>query len=252
MSATEIIDLNLDAGENQQALNDGSEAQLYDLVTSVNLACGGHTGDTETMCRALKLAHARNLKIGAHPSYPDRENFGRRTIRISRAELVSSIEQQMRRLIDLAKNEGVALYHVKAHGALYNDIAKDRELAAAFLEAVDSLDPNLKIMGLAESEFSRLCRDRNREFISEAFIDRAYETKTSLRSRGLGGAMIENVDDAVEQALSVAIRHQVRTFSGEKVEVQAQTLCIHGDSPKAFEFALAVRTALEKAGVKVN
>jgi UPF0271 protein len=249
MSTT--IDLNLDAGESKAALLDGSEEALYQLVSSVNVACGGHAGDEETMRTAIQLARRYGLRIGAHPSYPDRAGFGRHRIEISDSDLYLSLRDQILRLNSVAQECGAALSHVKLHGALYHDAADHPHLARLVLEVLRAVDPSLEIVGRSGSLFINLFRSEGFTVYQEAFVDRRYEVDGLLRSRDLPGALIHNPDEAAEQALRLARGESLSTAEGVRICVPADTLCIHGDGVSALLIARAVRLRLEKAGYAV-
>ena len=250
-SETRSIDLNLDAGEDPSMLADGREAALYDLVSSVNIACGGHAGDEASMRAALRLALARSLAIGAHPSYPDKAGFGRDKLELESSALTEALVSQLRALQKCASIEGARLTHVKPHGALYNVAATDEPTALAFLEAVHQADRSLAIVGLAGSSLARLARSKGFRFLGEAFVDRRYEANATLRPRRFANALITKPEEASAQAAMLLCEKRVRSHDGKSVAVAAETLCIHGDSPGAYEVARAVRTAIEKLGFKI-
>jgi UPF0271 protein len=243
------IDLNLDAGESPEALHDGSEEALYQWVTSVNIACGGHAGDAETMSQAVELAQKYHLAIGAHPSFPDRENFGRKILKISRDELIDSLTEQIESLKKVCQRHGVRLTHVKPHGALYNLAANDLQTSQAIITAVQRLDSSLAVVGLAGSQFLNWSQEARVKSFAEAFPDRRYENSGSLRSRQFSDALIENSEQAAEQALQMVCNGTVKAVDGTILPIQAETLCVHGDSPNALATARAVHQALRGAGV---
>lgn len=244
------IDLNLDAGEDPNALADGSEIALYDLVTSVNIACGGHAGTNATMTAAVRWAKARGISIGAHPSYPDRPGFGRTRMTIATGNLVHSLTTQIQSLVTVCAKNGVVLSHVKPHGALYHAVAFEKESASAFIAAVKNVDPKLRIVGFAGSSFLEWCRDAGCDAVGEAFVDRLYEEDGRLRSREKLGAVITDPEAAARQALLIARDGVVVCATGTELPLQARTLCIHGDTPGALTVARAVRQALEDGGIK--
>jgi len=259
------MDLNLDAGESSQALRDGSEAALYGVVTSVNIACGGHAGDEPTMREAVRMARDRGLRIGAHPSFPDRVHFGRKALAISQVELEAALVDQITSLAKICAQEGAALEHVKPHGALYNLAATDRELAGAIIGAVkavagltrasrpkDSTSSTLAIVGLASSPFLQWAEAEGLKVVGEAFADRRYEEDSRLRDRRYADALIENPFQAAAQAVAIACEGHVVAISGKSVPVSAGTICIHGDTPGALGVAKEVRRALEAAGVRIG
>ncbi len=234
------IDLNLDAGESDEALNNGSEQALYDLVTSINIACGGHAGNSITIAQALDLAKLRNINVGAHPSYPDLAGFGRVAMNLKHEVLVSSLVGQIERLLKFCVEKGVKLSHVKPHGALYNKAADDKSTAMAIIESVQRVDRHLKIIGLAGTPFKQWCEDAGSPFIGEGFPDRRYEPNGRLRSRNSPDALITNPEDAANQALNLVTG---------KFKDEIDTLCIHGDAAGAVKTAAAIRKKLESSGV---
>lgn len=235
-----LIDLNLDAGESVGALAEGREEKLYGVVSSVNIACGGHAGDAQTMARAVVLAKRHNLNIGAHPSFPDRDGFGRREMKIARQELIGSIVRQISDLRAVCAREEVSLTHVKPHGALYNLAATDPYWAGAVIEAVQKIGGPLKITGLGGSRFLHWCREAGLGTLAEGFADRRYEDDGSLRARSKPGALINDPAACAAQALRLARQGEVRT------------ICIHGDHKNAFAIASAVRGALEGGGFAIG
>lgn len=237
------IDLNLDAGESQAALENGSEAALFDGVTSVNIACGGHAGTAVTMTKAVELGLERNLNIGAHPSYPDLAGFGRAAMKLSHEALVYSLCEQLENLAKICRAGGAALSHVKPHGALYNKAAHDRPTAEAIIEAVKRIDSRLAVIGLAGSKFLEWCEAAGLRFVAEAFPDRRYEVDGRLRSRESADALITEPDEVGAQAARL-----VRNPPGGRVE----TLCIHGDSPTALMNVNAVIKSLAGARIQTR
>lgn len=241
------IDLNADVGEGA-----GEDEAIIPLVSSVNVACGAHAGDEATIRRAIKLARAHGLAVGAHPGYPDRAGFGRRPVALGPPELRSSILDQVRIVLAIAHELGQRLSHVKPHGSLYNLAARDRSLAELVAGAIHDVSPELTLVGLAGSESLRAARALSLPVAAEAFADRAYEADGSLRSRDLPNAVHRRPAQAARQALSIARDRRVQAWDGTWLAVDADTLCIHGDSPGAVEIARAVRETLEGAGIEVR
>jgi UPF0271 protein len=224
-----MIDLNCDVGELEDAAH---EAALLDHITSANIACGGHAGDLVTMERTARLALARGVRIGAHPGYPDRANFGRVEIAMSAAEIEASVREQIGRLEAVALRLGGEIVHVKPHGALYNLAARDGETARAIGRAVLHWNPRATVFGLAGSPALGLWREMGLPVAAEAFADRRYEPDGSLRSRAFPDAHITDAREAAAQALRFAR------------EGNAQTICVHGDTPGAVAILTACREAL--------
>ncbi|HET9341409.1 MAG TPA: 5-oxoprolinase subunit PxpA [Candidatus Eremiobacteraceae bacterium] len=245
MNAALRIDLNCDAGESL-----GDDDAMFDVVTSANIACGFHAGDESTMESTVRSAVRHGVAVGAHPSYPDVQGFGRRTMRVSPAEAEAFVFEQIEVLRTIAKANGSRVTHVKPHGALYNDAARDRSLADAIAAAVRR-SGDLRLVGLAGSAFAEAARSADVAFIAEGFCDRAYGEDGHLVSRSVAGSLITDPQAAARQAVDIAVRGRVRSSSGNEIAVVAQTLCIHGDTPGAVDIARAVRAALEGAGVRV-
>jgi UPF0271 protein len=246
------IDLNCDMGESFGAWTMGRDEAILDLVTSANIACGFHAGDPAIMMRTVRCAAAKGVALGAHPSLPDLQGFGRRTMAITPEEARGLILYQVGALQAFARAEGARLRHVKPHGALYNMAAKDRGLAGAIAGAVRDLDPSLILVGLSGSESIRAGQEVGLRCASEVFADRGYETDGSLSPRGEPGAMVTDEALAVSRVLRMVLEGRVDSRTGVDVPLQADTVCIHGDQPNALAFAQRLRSALEGAGVEVR
>jgi 5-oxoprolinase (ATP-hydrolysing) subunit A len=235
------IDLNLDAGEIPLALDDGSEEALYQMVTSVNIACGGHAGDETSMKKAVELAMKYNLNIGAHPSFPDVQNFGRKIIQMPHNQLVASLVNQIETLQNICREFGEKLSHVKPHGALYNLAAQNFSAAQAVIDAVRILDDQLlPIIGLACSPFIDWIKQAGLPVLQEAFADRLYEADGTLRGRQHDDAVITDPMRAAQQAFQIVNEGKVIATNGEIVKIHADTLCVHGDSTNALMIAKSV------------
>ena len=229
------IDLNADLGEGC-----GDDEALLAIVTSANVACGAHAGDESTMEATVRAAVRHGVAIGAHPSYPDRENFGRAAMTRTPEQIFADVTTQIRTLDAVVHAQHARLHHVKAHGALYNVAARDRIVADAISRAIATIDPELAVVGLAGGAQLDSARAFGLRAVAEVFADRGYRSDGSLIPRGQPGALIDEVDAAVAQALRLA-----RSGAGE-------TICLHGDGPHALAFARAIRAALESAGVSVT
>lgn len=246
------IDLNSDVGESYGAWKMGDDDALIPLVTSVNVACGAHAGDPTVMATTVALAARAGVAIGAHPGYPDRDGFGRRPMEMSADELEASLLYQLGALAAFVRAAGQTLTHVKPHGALYNRAARDAELAATICRAVARFDSSLPVVALAGSPMLAVVRNAGLPSVAEAFADRAYEADGTLRSRRLRGAILRSPEVAAEQAVSIVTLGRVTSSDGTPVAVAADTLCIHGDTPGAADYARAVRGALDEAGVTLG
>ena len=246
------IDLNCDMGESFGAWTMGRDEALLELVTSANIACGFHAGDPATMMRTVQCAAAKGVALGAHPSLPDLQGFGRRTMGITSEEARGLTLYQVGALEAFAKAAGTRLRHVKPHGALYNMAAKDRALADAIAGAVRDFEPSLVLVGLSGSDLIRAGQEIGLRCASEVFADRGYEADGSLSPRGEPGAMITDEESAVSRVLRMVLEGRVESRTGVDVAIKAETVCIHGDQPKALAFARRLRKALEEAGVEVR
>ena len=245
------IDLNADVGELPEALADGREEALFGLVTTANVACGGHAGDEVTMAATLALARRLGVAAGAHPGYPDRAGFGRSSLGMTAEAIEASVLDQVRALSAVAARVGCEITHVKPHGALYNDAARGGAVAAAVARAVARWKAGAVLVGLAGSRMLDMARAHGLRAVAEGFADRCYEPDGTLRARSQPGAMIVDPDLAAAQAVAIALRHEAVAGDGRKVAVEAATICIHGDSPGAMGIARRVRAALAAAGVVV-
>ena len=241
-----VIDLNADLGEG--AAND---ADLMHIITSCNIACGGHAGDEATMRTALGLAQKFNVCAGAHPSFPDRGNFGRTKSDLQGQALESAFISQIGALRDIAQDIGVRLTHLKPHGALYNMAAIDRGLAESVVNVLKETLPNAALVGPPNSELENAARSRSVSFIAEGFADRAYDASGALLDRSQEGAVLTDHAQQAKQALQLVRDAQVTTFTGLIIPFRINTICIHGDTPGAVEAARAIRAQLEQNGVTI-
>ena len=242
-----MIDINCDMGEVDELLKNNTYSKLMDHVTSINVACGGHAGDMNMMKKIIQIAKNKNVKIGAHPSYPDRKNFGRYDLEINSKELSESIANQINDLIKIAKIERIKIDHVKPHGALYNSAAKNKDLAKIICNVVKTINPELPIMCLAESSMVSVIRNMGLKPISEAFADRTYEKDGSLRKRNLNKALIVDPINAARQAKLISFQKKVVAYDGSEVLINAETICVHSDTPNALEIAKTVKEAISIA-----
>ncbi len=246
------IDLNCDMGEVPEAIADGTQEALMRSITSVNIACGGHAGDEQTMKTTIEQALRWKLAIGAHPGYPDRANFGRLELKMPLNEISASIFEQVKALADVAARCGGRVVHVKPHGALYNQAVRNRELAESIAKGVARWNREVVLVGLAGSPMLELFRKAGFAVAAEAFADRRYERDGTLRSRKFEDALIRNPEEAAWQALGIAERGVVIASDGSEVSVDAQTICIHGDTPGAPKIAETVARSLREAGVTLT
>ncbi len=241
-----LIDLNADLGEG--CVNDEA---ILDTVSSINVACAWHAGSAEEMLSLVRAARLRGVAIGAHPSFPDRANFGRKEMSLSLTSVRASLLYQIGALDGIVRAEGGELAHVKAHGALYNQAARDPELARCIARAICDFNPQLKVMGLAGSLFIEAVRAEGLTALEEGFADRAYTGDGRLVNRGTPGALIEDESAMLAQVLSMVKTGIVIGQDGTVCHVHVDTICLHGDGPHALQFAKAIRAHLRQEGVEV-
>ncbi|MBV8819523.1 MAG: LamB/YcsF family protein, partial [Acidobacteriaceae bacterium] len=234
------IDLNCDMGELPEAVVDGTQEALMQSVTSVNIACGAHAGDEQTMEATIRQALNRGVAVGAHPGYPDRENFGRLELAMDAEEIARSVEEQVKAFARVAERLGAKVAHVKAHGALYNQAVKDMTICRAIAEGVRRWRKDVVLVGLAGSKMLDCFRDEGFAVAAEAFADRAYERDGTLRSRKLPDAVIRDPQSAAAQALRMVEDGSVVAVDGTVVAIDTQTICVHGDTPGSTRIAEAV------------
>ena len=246
------IDLNCDMGELPEMLADGTQEALMPFITSANIACGGHAGDEAMMRATIEQALRHGVAVGAHPGYEDRENVGRLELQLTPEQIRNSVYRQVMALAAIAEKCGAKIGHVKTHGALYNQAARDKTIARAIAEGVRRWRQDVVMVGLAGSVMLDEFRAAGFRVAAEAFADRRYEKDGSLRARKFRDALLDKPEDAAAQAVRIAEGHGVLTREGVVVPVDAQTICIHGDTPGAARIAEAVRQALEGAGIKVS
>ena len=241
------IDINADVGE---GIN--NESELLPYISSCNIACGGHAGDVNSMIQVVQLAKKNNVKIGAHPSFPDRKNFGRKPMDISCAALFSSIKAQIKSLLKVARDAHYQLHHVKPHGALYNLAAVDKATAEVIIEALKGIQQPLKLYVPYNSIIAELAISENIPITYEAFADRNYNNDLTLVSRTHPKALITDRDQLVAHVKQMIWHNQVKTITGDFRDIEAETYCIHGDNPKANDLVKYLVNALKEAGVKIQ
>ncbi len=246
-----LVDLNCDLGEDFGRWRIPLDDEIMSHITSANIACGFHAGDPRVMRATVRRALSRGVQIGAHPGHLDLAGFGRRVMDVSPAEARDYVVYQIGALMAFTRAEGGEVRHVKPHGALYNQAAKDRGLADAIAKAVAEVDRNLILVALSNSEMYRAGLNAGLKTASEVFADRAYFPDGTLVPRSRPGAIIQDREKAVRQAIQMVTEGQVTAIDGRVVSITADTVCLHGDGPDALSYARAIRTALEEAGVKV-
>ena len=246
------VDLVADLGEGFGAYSIGDDNALLEIVSSANIACGFHAGDPDIMDATVAECVRTGVGIGAHPSFPDRENFGRSTMHLPPEEITANVLYQIGALAAIVKAEGGTLTHVKPHGQLYNQAVKEPELAEAIVDAVRRFDPSLKFFGLAGSGMIDAARRAGLTPVEEVFADRGYMPDGSLVPRSQPGALIEDEEASLAQTLALVRDHQVRAIDGSTVAVNAQTVCLHGDGAHALAFARRIRDRLTVEGIAIK
>lgn len=248
----DIIDINCDMGESFGAYRIGYDEEILNYITSANIACGFHAGDPATMRKTVRLALEKNVGIGVHPGFQDLVGFGRREMKISSQETYDIIVYQIGALYSFVKAEGGKLQHVKPHGALYNMAAKDKSLSEAIAEAIYKIDPELILFGLAGSELIDAGKKIGLRTANEVFSDRTYQQDGSLTSRSQPNALILDSQEAVNQVITMVKEKKVHTLQGTDHSIQADTVCIHGDSKRALEFARSLSVSLKEADIRLT
>ncbi|WP_109077092.1 5-oxoprolinase subunit PxpA [Aggregatibacter kilianii] len=241
------IDLNADIAEGFPY-----DEALLKLLSSANIACGLHAGGAKEMQSAVKFANENGVRIGAHPGFPDRENFGRTVMQLEPQELVAHLRYQLGALKAICDGEGAKLSYVKPHGALYNLAAKDENLARLIARTVRQFDPNLKFMGLAGSLMLQIAEAEGLQTISEVFADRHYMPDGSLVPRTQPNAMVESDDEAIAQVLQMVTENKVKAIDGNLVTVKAESICLHGDNQHSLQFAQRIVTELKKHNINIT
>lgn len=240
------IDINCDMGESYGRFTIGNDALLFPYITSCNIACGFHGGDPLHIEHTLKKALEHDVRIGAHPSYPDLMGFGRRKITMGKAELKAIIKYQIAALKGMTESLGGQLRYVKPHGALYNEAVRSEAEALTVIEAVREIDPGLALMGLAGSRLENLAVQCGMDFIPEAFADRRYASDGGLVPRSEENPVITDPDMAVKQAMDIILHQKADTLYGETISVKARSICIHGDNEAALIILKTLNQHLEK------
>lgn len=247
-----IIDLNCDMGESFGTYELGYDALAMPYVTSINVACGFHASDPDNMAKTVLLAKTHGVAVGAHPGYPDLVGFGRRSMALTPEEVKNAVIYQIGALNSFCKAAGVKLQHVKVHGALYNNAEKDLTVASAIAKAIKAVDPSLYMLCLANSQMGVAAKQEGLPFVEEAFADRAYTDEGSLVSRKIAGSVIHDIDAVVARVVRMVTDKTVVSISGNIVPIQAQTICVHGDTPGAVDMVKAIRAALEKEKIALR
>ncbi|BAD84525.1 hypothetical protein, conserved, LamB/YcsF family [Thermococcus kodakarensis KOD1] len=245
------VDLNADLGESFGRYRLGLDEEVMKYITSANVATGWHAGDPLVMRKTVKLAKENGVAVGAHPGYPDLLGFGRRYMKLTYDEARNYILYQVGALYAFVRAEGIELQHVKPHGALYNALVKEEELARGVIEGIADFDKNLIFVTLSGSRPAEIAEEMGVKVAHEVFADRAYNPDGTLVPRSKPGAVIEDKEEIAERVISMVKDGGVRAINGEWVELKVDTICLHGDNPKAVEIAAHIRKVLEEEGVKI-
>ncbi|MBT2662058.1 5-oxoprolinase subunit PxpA [Bacillus sp. ISL-45] len=246
------IDLNCDLGESYGLFKIGNDKEVLKHITSANIACGYHAGDHNVMMKTVKMAKAYSVRIGAHPGFPDLPGFGRREMKLSAEEVYNLTIYQIGALSAIAKACGTKVVHVKPHGALYNMAAKDKSIADAVAGAVADVDSTHVLFGLAGSFLVKAGKEHGLQVAEEVFADRTYQPDGTLTPRTQSNAMIDDADLAISRVIRMIRAGKVEAVDGTDIDIQADTICIHGDEPQALHFALKLKEALMEEGIKVG
>jgi 5-oxoprolinase (ATP-hydrolysing) subunit A len=241
------IDLNADVGEGFH-----NDAALMPFISSANIACGYHAGNKETIKATIALCLQHGVAVGAHPSFPDKENFGRKEMWPSPQEIKELLLEQLAILTEACHQLGATLHHVKPHGALYNMSAKDRELAQMIAETIYGFNPHLKLYGLSGSHSIAEGVMAGLGTVAEVFADRTYRDDGSLTPRTQPNAIIQDEAQAIEQAMNLAVNQQVKTMSGATIPLLAESICLHGDTPHAVSFTRLIHQNFQQLGINIQ
>ncbi|MBM1107280.1 5-oxoprolinase subunit PxpA [Aurantibacter crassamenti] len=247
MNEAIYIDINCDVGEGI-----GNENLLMPLVSSCNIACGGHAGDNNSMLAVAKLANMHSVKVGAHPSYPDTDNFGRVSMKISSVRLIESIKNQLANFASILKREHIALNHIKAHGALYNDISSNSDLAKIFIKSIENYKDTAILYVPYGSAIAEEAQKKRFKFVQEAYADRNYNIDLSLVSRLRSDAVISEPKRVLEHLVRMVKEKHILSQDGNKVYIEAETFCVHGDTPSAIEILSYLTLELPKMNIYIK
>ncbi len=244
------IDLNCDMGELKPNQEKNFDEEIMPFISSCNIACGFHSGNPTLIENTIKAAIENQVKIGAHPSYNDRENFGRVSLNVESSILMAELKYQIYAIKGMVESFGQQLNHIKPHGALYNDMVANEKLAEEVVQLIKSIDPNLKIMTLAHSHVIDICRKNEMQYIQEGFADRRYEKINQLRSRQLEGAVLENPNDVLEQIQNF-IDGKVQLYNSEYFPIQVQSICLHSDTKGAVKLSRMIHDFLKEKNITI-
>ncbi|MEC7910312.1 MAG: 5-oxoprolinase subunit PxpA [Pseudomonadota bacterium] len=252
MESKKTIDINADLGEFQNASELTNELNILKYISSCSVACGGHIGNTKSITLLLEESKKYGVTVGPHPSYPDKKGFGRRKIDISLKDLENSLRQQIQCFLEIADSLSTPVRHIKLHGALYNETAKQEELADLLIHVVDSLDLKVAIIGPKNSVLEDQVEKTDLLFLSEGFIDRRYREDYSLVDRGQDDALLKTIEEQIAQARGLVVNQKVTTDNNLQIDLKADTLCVHGDNPNALKLVKEVCDMLKKENIKIQ
>ena len=246
------IDLNCDLGESFGNYKIGMDEEVIKYISSANIACGFHASDPLVMVKTVALAKEYGVKVGAHPGFPDLVGFGRRNMNVSPAELKAMVMYQVGALAAFCKARDIKMNHVKPHGAMYNMAAKDIKLALAIAEGIAEVDDSLILLGLSGSQLLKAAQEVGLKSAAEVFADRAYEEDGSLVARTKAGAVIADENEVIERVIKMIKLSKVQTITGKEIEIKPDSICIHGDNPKALNFVKLIRQRLTQENIKIE
>ena len=246
------IDINSDLGEFRNEKQLTNELNILNYISSCSIACGGHVGDVNSIKTIIEACKKHSIAIGPHPSYPDKEGFGRRMIDIESKDLENSIRDQINLFLKVADSLSMPVRHVKLHGRLYNEVSKSEVLSSLFINLIDSFKRDLSVIGPAKSLLGQMLEDKDIPFIPEAFIDRTYKEDLTLVDRSEEGSVLISVEEQINQARSIVCDEKIMSNNNKILNLKAETLCIHGDSPNSLEVAEALTNMLKKEKIKIQ
>jgi UPF0271 protein len=252
MKTVLTIDINCDLGEGSTLADGDKDALLMPYISSCNIACGGHAGNLQTIEVAIKNALQHQLKIGAHPGYPDQGNFGRNSMTLSAKEIVESVRQQLELFLAVVNKNNARLNNIKLHGELYNDVEHDHELADNIADYFSTDFPDIHIYGLAQGHFQNVCIEKNLNFTPEGFMDRRYQPDGKLTPRIQPHAVIVQNEHCIRQAIALAKKQAIETSNGEFISISVDTICLHGDNENALTIACHLQQELAAHGILVQ
>jgi 5-oxoprolinase (ATP-hydrolysing) subunit A len=252
MKSAITIDINCDLGEGCTPADGDNDALLMPYLSSCNIACGGHAGNLETIDYAINNALQHQLKIGAHPGYPDQDNFGRSSLGLSTNKTVESLRQQFDLFLGVVNKNNATLNHIKLHGSLYNDVEQNIELADAIADYLIEMFPDINVYGLAQGHFQKVCENKNLNFIPEGFMDRRYQTDGTLMPRTETGAVITQDNQCIQQAIALAKNQPIVSSTGALISPTVKTICLHGDNENALTIARDLYQELANNDISVG